>query len=79
MSKRQRRRQRGGFLNRYDFAYASQDTINTGITTFKQMAPALIENAGNKIDKVTKNRITQIVRQGGRKIFPFLMTRLQLC
>ena len=68
MSKQQRRRQRDGFLNRYDFAYASGDTINTGINTIKQMAPAMIEIAGNKIDKVTEKRIAQTVRQGGKDV-----------
>lgn len=68
MSKRQRRRQWDGVLNRYDFAFASGDTINTGINTIKQMAPALIQNAGNKIIKVTEKRIAQTARQGGKDV-----------
>ena len=32
------------------------------------MAPALIENAGNKINKVTEKRIAQTVRQGGKEV-----------
>ena len=34
--------------------YAGRDTINTSLNTFKRIDPGLVENAGNKIDKVTK-------------------------
>ena len=30
-----KKKQKGSFLNRYDFAYAVRDTIDTGLTTFK--------------------------------------------
>ena len=32
------------------------------------MAPALIQNAGNKIIKVTEKRIAQTARQGGKEV-----------
>ena len=32
------------------------------------MAPELIENAGNKINKVPEKRIAQTVRQGGKEV-----------
>ena len=58
-----KRTQRGRFLNRYDFPCAGRNTIKTGLNTFKIIAPGLIENAGNKIDKVTEKRIAQIMRE----------------
>ena len=62
------RRQRGGFLTRHDFEYAGQDTINTGLNTLKRMVPGLIENAENKIGKVTEKRIAQVISQGGKEL-----------
>lgn len=47
--------------------YAGRDTINTGLNTFKRIDPGLVENAGNKIDKVTK-KILQIMSQGGKEL-----------
>ena len=32
------------------------------------MVPGLIENAGNKIDKVTEKRIAQVTSQGGKEL-----------
>ena len=32
-------RQKGGWLNRYNFEYGRQDAINTGLTTLKRIAP----------------------------------------
>ena len=33
--------QKSGFLNRYDFAYADRDTVNTAFTTLEKYAPIL--------------------------------------
>ena len=32
------------------------------------MVPGLIENAGNKIGKVTEKRIAQVISQGGKEL-----------
>ena len=63
MSKRRvrKRRLRADFLNRYVFASAGLDTINTGSNTFKRIAPGFIENLENKTDKVTEKRIAEIL------------------
>ena len=45
------RRQRGGFLNRYDIVYAERDTINSTLNNFKIIVPGFIENVRIKIDK----------------------------
>lgn len=47
---------RGGFLNRYDFAYAGRDTVNEAA----KHAPKIINHAGNRIDKIAKRRIDQL-------------------
>ena len=39
-----KQRQKGGFLNRYDFAYAVRDTINQAFKNLDKTAPALIQN-----------------------------------
>ena len=41
-----KKKQRGGFLNRYDFAYAGRDTVNQAV----KVAPGVMKNAGNKIN-----------------------------
>ena len=48
-----RKKQTGGFLNRYDFAYAGRDTVNQAA----KVAPGVIENASNEINSIEKQRI----------------------
>ena len=43
-----RKKRRGGFLSRYNFGQAGQDTINTGLNTIKRIDHSLIENAKKK-------------------------------
>ena len=66
--KTRKRRQKGVFLNRYDFAYAGRDTINTGLNAFKRFVPSLIENTRNEIYKVTEKKIAQTINQGGKEL-----------
>ena len=47
---RQRRQQRGGFLNRYDFVYAGRDTVNQ----VGEIAPGLIKNTSAEINDITQ-------------------------
>ena len=53
----------GIFLNRYDFAYAGRDTVNQAA----KVAPGVIKNAGNEINNIPKERINQIIIQGGKE------------
>ena len=62
--KRRRRRQTGGFLNRYDFAYAGRDTVNQ----VGKIAPGTINKATADMNKITKQRIEQAIRDGGAEI-----------
>ena len=53
------RTQTGGFLNRYDFAYAGRDTVNQ----LGKIASGIIKNASGQIDEIAKKRIEQIIKQ----------------
>ena len=59
-----KRTQRGGFLNRCDFAYACRDTVNQ----VGKIAPGIIKNASNEINNMAQQRINQIVCQGGKEV-----------
>ena len=59
-----RRKQTGGFLNRYDFAYAGRDIVNqTG-----KIAPDIINKATLDINKIAKDRIDQVIKNGGAEV-----------
>ena len=61
----QKRTQKGGFLNRYGFAYADRDTVNQ----VGKIAPGLIKNASNEINNVAQQRIkNQIISQEGKEV-----------
>ena len=57
-------RQVGGFLNRYDFAYAGRDTVNQ----VGKVAPKIISQATGEINKIAQQRIDQAIRSGGAGI-----------
>ena len=62
--KYQKRTQRGGFLNWYDFAYTGRDTDNQ----VGKIAPGLIKNASSEINNIAQQRINQMISQGGKEI-----------
>ena len=59
-----RKRQRGGFLNRYHFVYTGRDTINQATKNSDKLAPKLIDQLMNRatagLDKIAANRINQL-------------------
>ena len=64
----------GGFLNCYDLAYAGRDTINQAAKVTRGM----IKNASNEINNIAKQRIDQIVTQGGKemeRVLPKILRR----
>ena len=65
---RWRRRQRGGFLNRYDFACAGRDTVNTAMKNAERIAPELMKQFSNQVNQVVQQRIQQIIDQGEQKV-----------
>ena len=62
--KKERRSQTGGFLNRYDFAYAGRDRVNQ----VSKIAPNIIKGAVGNINEFAKERIDQIIKTGGAKV-----------
>ena len=62
--KKKSRLQTGGFINRYDFAYAGWDVVNQ----VGKVAPKMITQATGEINKIAQDRIDQIVRSGGAEI-----------
>ena len=62
--KRGKKRQRGGFLNCYDFAYAGRDTVNQ----VGKITPKIINQATGEINKIAQQRTDQIIRSGGAEI-----------
>ena len=59
-----RKRQLGGFLNRYDFAYTGRDVVNQE----GKVTPGIIKGATGNINKIVKQRINQIISQGRKEI-----------
>ena len=62
--KKTSRRQTGGFLNRYEFAYAGRDVVNQA----GKVALKLISQATGKINKIAQQRTDQVVPSGGAEI-----------
>ena len=62
--RRKRPRQRGGFLNRYNFAYAGSDLANQ----LGKIAPDIINQNTGQIDKIAQNRINQVIKSGGAEV-----------
>ena len=58
------KRQTGGFLNCYDFAYAGRDTVNQ----VDKIAPNTIKNASDNINQIAKERIDQAIKTGSSEI-----------
>ena len=59
-----KRKQVGGFLNRYDFAFAGRDTVNQ----VGKIAPKIITQATGEINKIAQDRIDQIIRLEVQKL-----------
>ena len=51
------RRQKGGFLNRYDFACAGRDTVNQGIKDLDSITPKLINQTSKEVHRIAEARI----------------------
>ena len=58
------KRQRGGILSRYGFAYTGRDTVNQA----SKVAPEIVKQARNDIDQMVKNRLNQATSAGGAEI-----------
>ena len=58
------RRQTGGFLNCYDFAYAGRGTVNQ----VGKISPGIIDKATSDTNEIAQQRIDQAIRMGGQEI-----------
>ena len=58
------KKQTGGFLNIYDFAYTDRDVVNQA----GKVAPGVIKGATNETNNVEKQRIDQIILQSGKEV-----------
>ena len=70
--RRKLKRQSGGFLNRYDFAYAGRDTVNQTFKKLNATAPSLIKDLSKELKKITEQRVEQLLTQG-KEITPKLI------
>ena len=61
---KRKKRQTGGFLSRYDFAYAGRDVVNQA----GKVAPSIINKATSDINKIAQERIDQAIRTGGAEV-----------
>ena len=59
-----RKRQSGGFLNRYDVAYAGRDVVNQAA----KVAPGVIKAATNDINNSAKDTINQTISEGWKEV-----------
>ena len=58
------KRQLGGFLNCYNFAYAGRDTVNQAA----KVAPGVIKSVTNNLNAAATDRINQIITEGGKEM-----------
>ena len=76
-SRHKSKKQKGGFVSRYDFAYAGRDSVNQAAYHVKKIAPELINQtsdrarnlapnvihtASRELDTIAARRINQITR-----------------
>ena len=64
MKRKRSRLHTGGFLNKYNFAYAGRDVVNQ----VGKVAPKMITQATAEINKIAQERIDQVVRSGEAEI-----------
>ena len=63
-----RRRKRGGFLNRCNFANAGRDTVNTVMQGLNNFAPKLASQTSREVIKISEARIKQAINSGRQQI-----------
>ena len=63
-----RRQQRGGFLNRSNFANAGRDTVNTAMQGLNNFAPKLASQTSWEVNKILEARIKQAINSGRQQI-----------
>ena len=59
-----KRRQCGGFLNRYDFSYAGRDTVNQ----LGKIVPGVIKDASSQINTIAQQRMNQSITECSKEL-----------
>ena len=70
-NKAKKGRQKGGFLNRYNFVYAERETINQAFKNLNASAPNLVKNLSNEANTLLQQGVKQLVKQtikGGQQL-----------
>ena len=62
-SRHRSRRQRGGWLSRYDFAYAGRDSVNQAAYHVNKVTPKLIDKAFDRARNLAPNLINRTSRE----------------
>ena len=62
------KRQTGEFLNRYDFAYADRDTVNSTVKHLDYRTPIVLKKVSGKADEILQHRISQLIKESGAEI-----------
>ena len=58
----------GGFLNRYDFACAGRDTVNSAVKHLDYRAPIVLKKVSDKADKILQRRISHVIKKSDAEI-----------
>ena len=66
--RKKRRKQKGGWPSRYDFAYAGRDSVNQAAHHLKKIAPGLIKQSTKELDAIASRRINQLTRNTAEEI-----------
>ena len=65
---KRKKTQKGGWLNRYDFAYAGRDSVNQAAYHMKKIAPNLIRQSSKELDAIASRRINQLTNNTANEI-----------
>ena len=60
--------QTGGFLNRYDFAYAGKDTVDQAMKGLNSLEPRLIKQTSEEMGRLAQHRIKQIIDEDNQQV-----------
>ena len=66
--KKCKKRQKRGFLNQQDFAYAEGDTVNQDLIGLDALAPKIIKQATGQVNQIAQRHIQQIKNQGRQQV-----------
>ena len=75
--KRRRRRQTGGFLSRYHFAYTGRDSINQAACQVKKIVPGMINHAIYKVGEQTRSVAPRLINQTSKKLDRIAQRRIR--